>query len=83
MLAVDFLSPLGGTPVDEDQAMKLYAQGYPLQAAANAKAAVAWLRRRPEVNGKVGAIGFCWGGGVINELAAEDPTPYQKATHHE
>ena len=33
MLAVDFLSPLGGTPADEDQAMKLYAQGYPLQAA--------------------------------------------------
>jgi len=73
-LAVDFLSPLGGTPADEDDAMKLYAQGYPLQAPANAKAAVAWLRQRPEVNGKVGAIGFCWGGGIINQLAADDPT---------
>jgi carboxymethylenebutenolidase len=72
-LAVDFLSPQGGTPADEDQAMKLFASIDPAQARANAKAAADWLRARPEVNGKIGAIGFCWGGGIVNQLAVMDP----------
>jgi carboxymethylenebutenolidase len=72
-LAVDFLSPAGGTPSDEDKAMKLFATIDNNQAIANALAAAAWLRARPNGNGKVGAIGFCWGGGIVNELAARDP----------
>ncbi len=72
-LAVDFLSPLGGTPEDEDQAMKMFA-ALDRDQTANAKAAAAWLRARPEVNGKVGAIGFCWGGDVVNRLAVADPS---------
>ena len=72
-LAVDFLSPLGGTPADEDQAMKMFASLDREKAAAEAKPAADWLRARSEVNGKVGAIGFCWGGDVVNRLAVSDP----------
>lgn len=73
-LAVDFLSPLGGTPSDENAAMQMFGKLDPAQTTANAVAAVKYLRSLPEVNGKVGAVGFCWGGGVINQLAVNDPT---------
>jgi carboxymethylenebutenolidase len=73
-LAVDFLSPLGGTPADEDQAMKMFANLDRAKTTENAEAAVAWLRTRPDVNSKIGAVGFCWGGGVINQLAVSDPS---------
>jgi carboxymethylenebutenolidase len=73
-LAVDFLSPMGGTPKDEEQAIKLIRQTDLDKAAADAKAAVAYLRGRPDVDGKVGAIGFCWGGSIVNRLAENDAT---------
>jgi len=73
-LAVDFLSPLGGTPTDENDAMKMFGKLDASQTTANAMAAVAYLRSLPQVNGKIGAVGFCWGGGVINQLAVNDPT---------
>jgi carboxymethylenebutenolidase len=73
-LAVDFLSPLGGTPANEDQAIKMFADLNADSTTANAKEAVAWLRAQSDVDGKVGAVGFCWGGGVINQLAVADPT---------
>jgi carboxymethylenebutenolidase len=73
-LAVDFLSPLGGTPTDENAAMQMFAKLDKAQTTANAVAAVKYLRALPRVNGKVGAVGFCWGGGVINQLAVNDPT---------
>jgi carboxymethylenebutenolidase len=71
-LAVDFLSPAGGTPSEEDKAMKLFSSIDKSQAIANALSAAAWLRGRAGGNGKVGAIGFCWGGDIVNELAARD-----------
>ena len=40
---------------------------------AYGKAAVAYLKTRPDSNGKVGAIGFCWGGGAVNTLAVNEP----------
>jgi len=73
-LAVDFLSPLGGTPSDETKAMQMFGQLDRDKVTGDAKAAVAWLRARSDVDGKVGAVGFCWGGGVVNRLAAADPT---------
>ncbi len=73
-LGADFLSPLGGTPSDEDQAMAMFPKLDAAQTTAIARQAVAWLRARPESNGKVGAIGFCWGGGVVNALAVAEPT---------
>jgi carboxymethylenebutenolidase len=73
-VAVDFLSPLGGTPADENAAMQMFGKLDPAQTTANAKAAVAYLRTLAGTNGKVGAVGFCWGGGVVNQLAVNDPT---------
>jgi carboxymethylenebutenolidase len=73
-LAVDFLSPLGGTPTDENAAMQMFGKLDATQTTANAVAAVAYVRSLPNVNGKVGAVGFCWGGGVINQLAIHDPS---------
>jgi carboxymethylenebutenolidase len=73
-LAVDFMSQLGGTPKEEEEAAKLFTKLDAGKAAADAVAAVAYLRTRPEANGSVGAIGFCWGGGIINRMAVSDPT---------
>jgi carboxymethylenebutenolidase len=72
-LAVDFLSQLGGSPKDEDAAMTMYAKLDNAKVTGDANAAVTWLKARPESNGKVGAIGFCWGGGVINQMAVTNP----------
>lgn len=73
-VAVDFLSPLGGTPADENAAMQMFSKLDPAQTTANAVASVKYIRALSDVNGKVGAVGFCWGGGVINQLAANDPS---------
>lgn len=70
-LAVDFLSPLGGTPADEEAAMQMFSKLDPAKVAADAHAAIAFMRKRGDPNGKVGALGFCWGGGVVNRVAAE------------
>src|SRR6185437_4810455 len=70
-LAVDFLSPLGGTPSDEEAAMQMFAKLDPAKVTADAHAAIAFLRKRGDPNGRVGALGFCWGGSVVNRLAAE------------
>jgi carboxymethylenebutenolidase len=73
-LAVDFLSPLGGTPIDEDQARDMIGKLDQAVTTANAVAAVSFLRGHADGNGKVGAVGFCWGGGQVNQLAVNDPT---------
>jgi len=72
-LAVDFLSPLGGTPSDEDTAREMISELPASETTANASAARAWLAGHPKVTDRVGAIGFCWGGGLVNQLAVEDP----------
>jgi len=72
-LAPDYLSHGGGTPADEDQARELISQLMGPDALAISKAAVEALRARPDVNGKVGAVGFCWGGGQANILAVSEP----------
>jgi len=68
-LGLDYLSPLGGTPSNQDEAIAKFAELKPEVVAASGKAAVAWLRRRRDGTGKVGAVGFCWGGGAVNDLA--------------
>jgi carboxymethylenebutenolidase len=72
-LAPDFMSPLGGTPADEDKVRELFATLDPAQVAANAVATVAFLKGYKDGNGKVGAVGFCWGGGTVNTLAVNAP----------
>lgn len=68
-VAVDFLSPLGGTPEDENTARELIGKLDLGQATTDGIATLARLKRRRGGNGKVGAIGFCWGGAMVNRLA--------------
>ncbi len=72
-LGLDYLSPMGGTPADEDKGRDMIGQLKGPDMIAYGKAAVAYLKARPDSNGKVGAIGFCWGGGAVNTLAVNEP----------
>ncbi|MEZ5647639.1 MAG: dienelactone hydrolase family protein [Alphaproteobacteria bacterium] len=72
-VAVDLLSPMGGTPQNEDQARDMIGKLDAKQTVANLRSAVAWLKNRPDSNGKVGVVGFCWGGGMVNQLAVAEP----------
>ena len=72
--APDALSPVGGTPADEDRARELIYELDGDATLARMAAAVVFLAGHPESTGKVGAIGFCWGGGVVNKLAAAGTT---------
>lgn len=67
--APDALFPLGGYPGDEDKARELFQKLERPKSREDFVAAAAWLRARPECTGKVGAVGFCWGGGMVNYLA--------------
>ena len=71
--AIDLLSPLGGTPSDEDKARDMIATLKAGETALRIAAAVPFLASHPESNGKVGAVGFCWGGGMVNRLAVLSP----------
>ena len=64
-LAPDFLSDQGGTPADEDKARALIASADYDAVVAEAVAAIGTLRR----DGKVGAVGFCWGGALVDRVA--------------
>ncbi|MGB3877251.1 MAG: dienelactone hydrolase family protein [Shinella zoogloeoides] len=72
-LAPDFLSPSGGTPDDEDQARDMIGKLDPAATVANAEASLQFLAKLDGANGKVGAIGFCWGGGLVNRFATASP----------
>jgi carboxymethylenebutenolidase len=71
--APDALAPLGGYPGDEDKARALFAQLDQAKTRNDFLAAEAWLKKRPDGNGKVGVVGFCWGGGIANFLATAVP----------
>ncbi|WP_320195500.1 dienelactone hydrolase family protein [Agrobacterium rosae] len=70
-LAPDFLSPQGGTPSDEDKAREMFSVLDMNATVANAEATRLWLTKRDGSNGKVGAVGFCWGGGLVNRFATK------------
>ena len=72
-LGLDCLSPLGGTPADEDKAREMIGGLKRPDVVASGRAAIAFLRSHPEGNGKAGAVGFCWGGGAVNDLAVAEP----------
>lgn len=73
VLAPDFLSPLGGTPEDEDKARDMFTNLDPALTADNAEASLTYLAKLDGSNGKVGAVGFCWGGGLVNRFATISP----------
>ena len=68
-LAPDFLSPSGGTPADEDQARAMIGALQRDATVADGVATVDYVAKLPGGNGKVGAVGFCWGGGMVNAVA--------------
>jgi carboxymethylenebutenolidase len=72
-LAVDMLSPQGGTPGDEDKARDMFAALKLDETAQQIAAAVPFLAKHPESTGNVGAVGFCWGGGMVNRVAVLSP----------
>jgi carboxymethylenebutenolidase len=72
-LAPDALSPLGGTPDDTDEARSLIRELDPDKTREDFVAAVSYLKNRPQSTGKVGCVGFCWGGSMSNQLAIHAP----------
>jgi carboxymethylenebutenolidase len=72
-LAPDFLSPLGGTPENEDEAREMIGQLDSEQTTQNALAAVDFLASHEASTGKVGVVGFCWGGALANQVAVHSP----------
>jgi carboxymethylenebutenolidase len=73
VLAPDALSPLGGYPGDEDKARELFAKLDQDKTHEDFLAAAAWLKASPQSTGKVGVVGFCYGGGMANFLATKVP----------
>ncbi len=69
-LAPDLLSPLGGTPPDPDKAVELIGKLDAAETIARLAATVPFLAKHAESTGRVGVVGFCWGGGMANRLAA-------------
>ena len=71
--APDALTPVGGYPGNDEQAAKLFASLDSAKRTEDLLAAVPFLASRPECNGKVGAVGFCFGGGIVNTMAVRIP----------
>ena len=72
-LAPDALTPLGGYPGNEDSARELFPKLEQPKTREDFIAALHYLRTRPDSTGKVGAVGFCYGGGVVGKLATRVP----------
>jgi carboxymethylenebutenolidase len=71
--APDALAPLGGYPGDEDKARALFSKLDQAKTREDFVAAAAFLKKRPDSTGKVGVVGFCYGGGIANMLATRVP----------
>jgi carboxymethylenebutenolidase len=72
-LAPDALSPLGGTPTNEDEARDKIGKLDAQKNLNNYIKAFDYLKTREDCNGKSGCVGFCWGGGMANQLAVHVP----------
>jgi carboxymethylenebutenolidase len=71
--APDALTPLGGYPGDEDKARELFPKLDQAKTREDFVAAAAFLKARPECTGRIGTVGFCYGGGIVNMLATRLP----------
>jgi carboxymethylenebutenolidase len=67
--APDGLTSLGGYPGDDEKGLTMFGQVDAAKMREDFFAAAAWLKARPDSTGKLGAVGFCYGGGVVNQLA--------------
>jgi carboxymethylenebutenolidase len=81
-VGVDLLAAQGGTPPDEDKARDMFAKVDRAAALADLVAVVDWVAARPDATGKIGAIGFCWGGGISNALATVSPRVAATTTYY-
>ncbi len=72
-LAPDALTPLGGTPEDPEKAPALIQKLDSQSTLQNCLAAVKYLKTHPGSTGKVGVVGFCWGGTMANQVAVNSP----------
>ncbi|MEA2907672.1 MAG: carboxymethylenebutenolidase [Alphaproteobacteria bacterium] len=72
-IAVDLLSISGGTPADEDGARTTHEKTNREDMIVEAVAGVTYMKNHPESTGKVGTVGFCFGGGVVNRMATDSP----------
>lgn len=72
-LAPDALAPAGGTPADETQMRELFGKLDPMRTRENFVNAVSFLQTNVNSTGKVGCVGFCWGGAMANQLAIHAP----------
>ncbi len=84
-LAPDALTPLGGTPEDQDLGREMIGKLDREQTIRNFVAAVKYLKTHPRSTGKVGCTGFCWGGAMTNQVAVNAPdldaaVPYYGST---
>jgi len=69
--APDGLTSVGGYPGDDEKGLQLFKAVDPGKMQADFLAAAEWLKPQPDCTGKLGAVGFCFGGNVVNELAVE------------
>ena len=67
--APDALTSLGGYPGDDEKGGALFAQLDRGKMTEDFLAAAMWLKSRPDCTGKLGTVGFCFGGGIVNQLA--------------
>jgi carboxymethylenebutenolidase len=72
-IAPDALTPAGGYPGDEDKAREMFAKLDAAKRTEDLLAAFGYLKSRPECSGKIGAVGFCFGGGIVNQMAVRIP----------
>lgn len=72
-LAPDGLSPLGGYPGNDDEGRTMQSKRKPEEMVEDFVAGAQYLAKHPQSNGKVGVVGFCYGGGIANELAVRLP----------
>ena len=73
VIAPDALSPFGGTPADADKARELFGQLDAAKNLSNFNKGFAYAKSRKDATQKSGCIGFCWGGGLANQLAVNMP----------
>ena len=71
--APDALTPVGGYPGDDEKAAQLFTQLDTGKRTEDLLAAAGFLKSRPECTGKIGAVGFCFGGTVVNMMAVRIP----------
>jgi carboxymethylenebutenolidase len=71
--APDALAPAGGYPGNEDQGRAMFAKLDPARMTEDLMAAADYVKQRPDFSGKFGAVGFCFGGGMVNIMAARLP----------